>query len=143
MGWREITAADVEAHLNAGELTEYRQHSVENEDPLPILIADVTALVRGYVGVRYRLGARGVPDELRAPALDLVIHRLAKRVTRAVDGDADRRLAAEAATRLLDLVREGAFAIAPDTASTATVTAASGGYGSDPKFQSPPYPSDS
>lgn len=143
MAWREITAADVEAHLNAGELAEYRKHSVEHDDPLPVLIEDVTQLVRGYVGVRYPLGSRGIPDELRVPSIDLVIHRLAKRVTRAGEDDADRRAAAEAATRLLDAVREGGFAIAPEAASTATVTAAAGGYGSDPRFQSPPYPTES
>lgn len=145
MSWREITVTDVEAHLNAGELAEYRQHAAQIEDPLPIIIDDVTALVRGYVGVRHQLQDRGIPDELRIPAIDLVIHRLAKRVSKAADGDADRRGAATTAGQLLTLVAEGKFAISgsASASTTSTTNAASGGYGSDPKFTSPPYPSES
>lgn len=140
MAWREITPSDIEAHLNAAEVADHRQHTAEILDPLPILIEDVTQLVRGYVGIHFPLGGPGVPDELRVPAIDLVIHRLVKRVTKGGDGDADRRGAAQAATQLLQAVAEGKFSIAADEESAATVAPSAGSWGSQPKFNSPPYP---
>lgn len=136
MPFSELQASDVEAHLGEGELTEYRQHVSGIEDPLPTIIADVTSLVRGYVGVRFRLTEAGVPDELRAPAIDLVIHRLAKRIRKGGDDDGDRAKAAERALQVLRDTAEGRFAIADELSTSASDTR-SGGWGSQPRFDSP------
>lgn len=138
MSWGELQPADIEAHLGDGELAEYRQHASAIEDPLPTVIADVTSLVRGYVGVRYRLVSPGIPDELRAPAIDLVIHRLAKRVRKGGDDDGDRAKAAERALQTLRDVAEAKFAIADDSASAPTVDVRSGGWGCQSRMASPP-----
>lgn len=136
MPWGTLTASDIEAHLNAGELEDYRQHCVGQADPLPTIIADVVSLARGYVGARYTCEATGIPDEVRVSAIDLVIHRLAKRVRKAGENDEDRRQAAEEAMRLLRDVAEGNFAL-PSTEASDT-DPRSGSWGSQARFDSPP-----
>ena len=137
MSWGDLQPADIEAHLGEGELAEYRQHVSGIEDPLPTIIADVTSLVRGYVGARVRLADSGIPDELRAPAIDLVIHRLAKRVRKGGDDDGDRAKSAERAMQTLRDVAEGRFAFADDAATAATSDVRTGGWGSQARFDSP------
>lgn len=107
--WSELRAEDIEASLNDGELSEYRQHAAQLPDPLPPIIADVTALVRGYLAGRYQITSPGIPAELRAAAVDLVIYRLAKRVHRGGEDDAQRKTAAEDAVRLLEKASKGEF----------------------------------
>jgi phage gp36-like protein len=101
MAFGTITAADVEAHLSAGELADFRSHSAQIEDPLPTIIADATSMVRGYLATRYTLTEAGVPAELRAVTIDLIVHRLVKRVSSSID-DAREAAANRALTTLRD-----------------------------------------
>lgn len=104
MPWGTISVVDVESALNAGELAEYRRHVVSVADPLPTITADVIALVRGYLQVRYALTEEGIPDELRSPAIDLVVFRLTKRVGKASE---DRQAAHDKAMDILAGASEG------------------------------------
>lgn len=129
MPWSNITAADVEAHLNAGELDDYRRHAAQIEDPLPTIIEDVTHLVRGYVAVRYRTQDGGIPDALRIATIDLVIHRLASRVHRGGgETDANRRQGADKAMAMLEDVATG------DLVLDGVTPLGSGRWGSDERF---------
>ena len=107
--WVELRAEDIEASLNDGELSEYRQHAAQLTDPLPSIIADVTSLVRGYLASRYKIASPGIPVELKTAAVDVVIYRLSKRVHRGGDDDAQRRQAATDAVRLLEAAGKGEF----------------------------------
>lgn len=107
--WVELRAEDIESALNDGELNEYRQHAAQLPDPLPSIVADVTALVRGYLSTRYQIATPGIPAALKAATLDLVIYRLCKRVHRAGDEDEQRKRAADDAVRLLEAASRGEF----------------------------------
>ena len=136
MVWGPITAADVEGHLNAGELADYRKHSAEIADPLPVIIADVISLVRGFVGARYPLPQPGVPPSLRLPAIDMIIHQLAKRVRSSGEADEARRAAAERAHDILNKVSAGTLALGEmDDGCDAPK---GGSWGSETRFNSPP-----
>jgi hypothetical protein len=136
MPWATITAADVEAHLNAGELADYRKHAAEIADPLPIVIADVVALVRAFIGAKYSLTQAGIPGGLRIPAIDLVIHQLAKRIRKSGDDDAARNAAAERAMEMLNRVSAGTMSLGELSEEGDFMRA--GNYGSSPRFGSPP-----
>ncbi len=115
MAWGTISNADVESVLNVGEIADYRKHCIQIADPLPTIINDVTHLVRGYVATRWAITEAGIPDELRAPSLDIIVYRLIRRVRGDVpDGDA-RRSAAEDAEALLKSVREGTHGVFGET----------------------------
>lgn len=131
--WVTITAGDVEAALNAGELDEYRQHAAQIDDPLTGILADVTSLVRGYVSTRVRIpsDAVGIPSELRAAAVDIAIYRLAKRVHLTTERDPQRKTAADAAVRLLESVGRGEFG----DFSGAEGAKKPGGWGSQPRIE--------
>lgn len=136
MPWSAINVPDIEAHLNTGELSDYRKHVTSVTDPLPTIIRDVVAMVRGYIAGRYTLETEGVPDSLRAVTIDLIIHRLAKRLHRDGDGDMDRASAADRASKVLEDLARGAFALGEPTAST--TYGKSGAWGGATKFDSPP-----
>lgn len=130
MAWIILTTAAIEGSLNDGELEEYRNHASQIEDPLPEIITDVTNLVRGYVSVRYPLIEAGIPEELRAPAIDVVIYRLAKRIHKGTEGDAQRKAAADDATKIFEAAAKGEFG---DFSGPATSTT-SGAWGSSARI---------
>lgn len=112
---------DVLTVLSETELSTYRAAATAagQADPVAPTLAQVTDLVRGYVGA-YRpntLGPAGtIPQKLLAPALDLVAVRLPQRV--GVPPREVRKSAADAAVRLLERVANGDFNVEePDTAS--------------------------
>lgn len=125
--WSILTPADIEAHLNAAELAEYRSHAAQIDDPLPTILADVIAHVRGRIAVRYTLEEEGIPEALRIAAIDLVIYRLANRVKKTTDDDGNRHKAAESAEEILRDVAQGRFSL-PIT------PVAAGRWGSTTKF---------
>ncbi len=134
MAWGTVTAADVEASLNVGELSDYRKHIVSASDPLPTIIDDVVSMVRGYVAARNALAASGIPPALRAPAIDIIIYRLAKRVLRGGDKDETRKSANDDAVKLLEAVASGKFSVA-ETADP-DIDPSAGGWGSQTRFDS-------
>lgn len=136
MSWGTLTSDDIQAHLNAGELADYRAQVVGAGDPLTTIIADVVQLVRGYVAARYEPEATGIPSELRTAAIDLVIYRLCKRVRKAGDGDEDRREAADRAMEILKDLGAGRFSL-PSTAEPEADPRV-GSWGSQTRFDSPP-----
>lgn len=112
--WISISESDVLTVLSGPELEAYRNaaKAVGQADPVAPTIAQVTALVRGYVGAwgRNRLGESGtIPEKLLAPALDLIALRLPQRVR--VNPNEVRKLNAQAALRLLEQVANGHFDI--------------------------------
>lgn len=112
--WITITEADVLTVLSGPELDSYRNAAKAGgqADPVAPVIAQVSALVRGYVGAcgRNRLGAPGtIPEKLSAPALDLIALRLPQRV-RYVANEA-RKVNAQEALRLLERVANCNFEI--------------------------------
>jgi hypothetical protein len=107
MGWAELTPRDVESVLNVGEIADYRKHCIALPDPLPTVLSDVTHLIRGYLATRCELEPRGIPDELRAPCLDIVAYRLIRRVRPDVPDNDSRRAASNNAEELLKAVRDG------------------------------------
>lgn len=107
--WVDVRAEDIESALNDGELNEYRQHAAQLPDPLPPIVADVTALVRGYLSTRYQITSPGIPAALRPAALDIIIYRLCKRVHRAGEDDEQRKRAADDAVKLLESASRGEF----------------------------------
>lgn len=129
MSWSPINVLDVEAALNEGELAEYRKHCAQVADPLPEIINQVVGLVRGKVAVRSKLEAEGIPSELMAPAVDIVIYRLAKRVEKGGDGDLRRKDAADDAMKILDDVAKGLFGGFDEQARTE-----GSNWGSETKF---------
>jgi hypothetical protein len=133
MPWIPLTEADARTVLSAPELQAYRTQALADgqPDPLPLTIAQVVELVRGYVAAcpRNTLGAGDtIPAELLAPTLDLLAVRLTNRVGQ--EPGELRRAAAAAAIRLLEQVAACRFDLeapatpeAGSTRSTPTLTA--------------------
>ncbi|MEM1057922.1 MAG: hypothetical protein AAGK14_01630 [Verrucomicrobiota bacterium] len=121
MAWITITEADVLTVLSGPELAAFRTKATADgqADPLPAVIAQVTDLVRGHVGIcgRNRLGAGAtIPGKLLAPSLDLIAERLPRRV--GLDLTEGRTEAADRAYRVLEAVARCEFAVeAPESAS--------------------------
>lgn len=112
--WITPTEADLLTVLSGPELDAYRNaaKAAGQADPVAPTIAQVTALVRGYVGAfsRNRLGASGtIPEKLLAPALDLLALRLPQRVR--INPNEARKTNAMAALKLLEQVASGHFDI--------------------------------
>lgn len=85
MAWIELTVERVQGRLTGPELTAMRQAALgqDQPDPLPEIIAQVTAETRGYVAAcrSNRLGPAGtIPPQLEGAALNLIRHRLATRL---------------------------------------------------------------
>lgn len=129
--WITITEADVLTVLSGPELDAYRNaaKAVGQADPVAPTLAQVAALVRGYVGAcaRNRLGASGtIPEKLLAPALDLVALRLPQRVR--INPNDARKTNAMAALKLLEQAAAGQF----DIEEPIDVDSESGASGSTP-----------
>lgn len=112
--WITITESDLLEVISGQEMDMYRDgaRQLQLEDPIPVTIAQITALVRGYVGAwgQNRLGERGtIPERLLKPALDLIALRLPQRV-RVIPNDKRKQKALEA-LRLLETVADGKFDI--------------------------------
>jgi hypothetical protein len=112
--WISITEADVLTVLSGPELEAYRNaaKATGQTDPVAPVIAQVTALARGYVGAcgRNRLGESGtIPEKLLAPALDLLALRLPQRVR--LVANETRKSNAQEALRLFERVANCQFDI--------------------------------
>lgn len=120
--WISITEADLLTALSGPELEAYRNAALASGQPDPVAptMAQIIALVRGYVGAwgRNRLGEAGtIPEKLLAPALDLIAARIPQRVR--VNPSDSRKLAAQSALRLLEQVANGQFDIEEPLVETA------------------------
>jgi len=128
MPWITLLETDVKAALNHAELQAYRSKlAADQDDPLPTLIADVVAEVRGYVAARHPIESEGIPHALKNAALDLVVYRLSKRCQTATEEQ--RKPAADDAVALLRRVAEGKHGLELLDDSTKT-----GVWGSDTKL---------
>jgi hypothetical protein len=83
--WITITEADLLTAISGDELTGYREAALASgqADPVAPTIAQVTDLVRGYVGgcKSNQLGPAGtIPQKLIAPAVDIIVARIPNRV---------------------------------------------------------------
>lgn len=118
MPWSTITEDEVKTRFAGAELAALRQKALSagQPDPLPSVIAEVIATVRGYVAAcesnTLSAGAT-VPDNLKSTALDLVRHEMLNRLGLKVSED--RSAAWREAIRRLEKVAACAFAVdAPD-----------------------------
>lgn len=124
MAWIEITEADVLTVLSGPELEGYRAVALKagQVDPVGPTIAQVTDLVRGYVGgcKQNTLGEGAtIPQKLLAPALDILAVRIPKRVGR--DPKPGRQSAHDEAVKLLEMVSRCMFDIEePETPTDET-----------------------
>lgn len=128
MPWSQITTADIEASLNWPELQKYRDiRDQEHADPLPILIEHVANLIRGACAAQLDLSRINAPAPLIPPslvnsAIDIIIHRLCKRV--ATETQQQRKQPADDAIALLKLVALGQYPIETPDGRPATSTPA-------------------
>ncbi len=118
--WSSLTAADVQPALAAAQLTILRQRSLSEgqDDPLPALLAEVTARVRGEIraGRKNRLerDATLLPPELKLAAIHLAIEALQARLPTLALSPDQVRLANDA-RQLLARAGRGEIALsAPD-----------------------------
>jgi hypothetical protein len=111
MPWLEITTDDVLGAVNDNELTVAIQSYIAagQSNPLPGTIAEKTAEVRGYVAVRNRLGVSGVPLELKATTIDLIVFDTLARISPDL---AKRRIHwHDEAMKRLERVADGKFSV--------------------------------
>lgn len=106
MSWSLITEAEVLDELNDSEVETYRSKIRDGQaDPLAGIITKATDYVRSYVGKQVPLTAAGVPPEVKAAAIDIIIYRLAKRVI--TDSTSQRKPANDDAVKFLQGVAKG------------------------------------
>jgi len=130
MSWITLNEDDIESRLSGPELAAYKTTALASGqgDPVPEIIAQVTAEVRGHVAAcaKNSLDAdlTTLPAKLESAALDVIAYRLLTRLPRAVSED--RKDAMRAATRLFERVAACQFAI-DTTDNPATDETATGG----------------
>lgn len=142
MAWAALTADDVKTRLSGDELTLLQTKALSSgqADPLAAIIAAVTDFVRGYIAVKYQLGADGtLPRELKDAAIAIVrwrlIGRLAAGQQGAISGSEHREKEKTDAIALLQSLTKGEFAIEqPDPLSSEVIATTPGEYGSDDKL---------
>lgn len=124
MSWRTVTETDLLEAISSDELEGLRSAALASgqADPIEHHIDRVVDEVRGYIAANREntLGPEGtVPDRLVRAVIDLTLIRVGSRVAGIIFDDEDvRRNAAKAATRLLENVASGKFAIEqPSTAA--------------------------
>jgi phage gp36-like protein len=119
MAWITLSEADVKGALTSDELSKYREAgATEAEtDPLTPILANAELEVRGYVGARYPMATTGIPDVLKNDALDIVVHRLAKRLN--FEEGEQRKKAYDDAIEKLTMVAKGDLPLAIDTPEAA------------------------
>ena len=112
--WKIITADDVSDALNGPQVTALRSamRAPGARDPLPGLIANRVAYVRGRITKRIRVSAvaGSVPPELADGAVALILERLQTRVP-ALALTKDQTAQITRAYDDLDLVTKGDFAL--------------------------------
>lgn len=146
--WRAITEADIATRLSGAELAAYRNAGLDaaEGDPVALLIAAVTDLVRGYVVgcPRNVLGAAGtVPKVLLDNALSIIVMRVMSRCYGEVlDPTGQRKADADAALLVLKDVSKCEGPMIPGLASDDSTGAETGrpainfdyGYEHDEEF---------
>lgn len=129
MAWVTITEADVQTRLAGAELSSYRSAAKAQGqvDPLPEIISNVVAEVRGHIAAceRNTLGdGETIPEKLMHTALALIRYRLITRLPLTVSEE--RKEEYRDATELLHRVADCKFAVEePETASDDEVIASS------------------
>ena len=126
--WSALTLADVQPALAAAQLTVLRQRSLGEgqSDPLPALLADITARVRAEIraGRKNQLerDASLLPPELKLAAIHLALEALQTRLP-TLGLSADQVRLANDARQLLGRVARGEMALSspmePETAHEA------------------------
>jgi phage gp36-like protein len=115
MSWTTISTNNVLARLNSAEKVAFKDilQTDGQSDPLTENTTMVTNLVRGYCRAQVSdLPDAGIPPELVDPAVDIIIYKLATRVSH---NHAEQRKAGyEAALEILKMVAAGDFVIADD-----------------------------
>jgi phage gp36-like protein len=114
MAWITLTDADLETRFAGAELAALRQKALSSGqgDPVPVVLAEVVDLVRGYVAGHQvnQLGVGAtVPAKLKTAALSIVRYELLNRLGMRVSED--RKQAYLDAIRLLEQVARGQFAV--------------------------------
>jgi len=114
MAWITITEENLLTAISGDELASYREAALADQqgDPVAPTIAQVTNLVRGYVGGNPAnvLGPAGtIPEKLLAPACDILAVRIPLRVGRSPKKGREDGL--KAAIELLERVSNGKFDI--------------------------------
>ena len=119
MAWITLTESDVKGALTNDELSKYREAgATESEvDPLTPILANAMLEVRGYVGAKYPMAVMGIPDVLKNDALDIVVHRLCKRLN--MEEGEQRKKAYDDAIEKLTMIAKGDLPIAIDTPESA------------------------
>ena len=130
MAWRAITEADLLQRLSGDELEAFRAASLGSAqgDPVQGAIEQVTEQVRGYIAAHSAntLGPAGtLPARLIRAACDLLVIDVSTRAAGTlIDPDGVRKRNADAATRLLEQVAGGDYAIEePEEAGTDSAAA--------------------
>lgn len=108
MPWITITEADILTVIAGPKLAAIREAALDLEqpDPVPPSIVQVTNLVRGYVATHNTLGPAGtIPESLLSTALDILAVRIPMRVDE--DPSEGRAQAHKDALAYLNLVASG------------------------------------
>lgn len=110
--WREATESDLQKSISATEVAAYRDVATEDDgDPVALLLARTTRLVRGYIRANRRIRLPDaellIPDTLIAPAMDYAAFDVVARVP--VDNMEDRRARRRDAIRVFEQVATDQF----------------------------------
>lgn len=105
MAWAALSTDDVKTRVAGAELTAYETAALASgqANPVPLLILQVVAEVRGYIAAcasnTLDADATKIPDKLKAAALDIIRYRITTRLP--IPVTEDRRREYEDALRLL------------------------------------------
>ena len=119
--WINLAEADVLTVVSNAELAAWRSIALQSGqvDPVSPTLADVTSLVRGYVGRAVELAASGIPAACKVAALDIAAVRLGTRC--GVDPTETRKSAQVDAMKFLRDVSDGTFTLTTVTGSAPAV----------------------
>jgi hypothetical protein len=140
MAWRTPTETDLLDFISGAEMEALRAAVLSDgqADPIATQLSKTVEMVRGYIAANTKntLGAAGtLPERLIGPCCEIAILKIGSRAAGLIfDTDNVRRDAARAATRILEAVAAGDYAIEqPETAGDA----AQQGAANTPSFSEP------
>jgi len=139
MAWAALTVEDVQTRLSGDELTLLRTKVLASgqTDPTSEIISKVTNAIRGYIAVRYSLGAAGtLPPEIHDAAIAIVRWRMIGRISIGTSGamsaSEQRKAEHDSAWATVKEIPKGEFAIEqPDPADETEHAGSDARYGSD------------
>jgi hypothetical protein len=126
--WITLAKADIQASVNDSEFEALLDTALSGgqSDPTTVLIPDVTNQVRGYIraGSGNVLGPDGtIPSELKNAAVDLIVYRVARRISNSDTAKAWKGPADDAREMLKD-VANGLIKVSAPITITTTLTSA-------------------